>query len=394
MHNPSILRQVLYAYLGFGALVAGLFPFYAHFFVEWKPGMLPWFVLGCFIAGLLIGVANYWVMNWILISKLRRIAEVAGAIANKDLTHRCSIQSHDTIGEIIDGFNDMTTTLRELIAQTANLSSRVRADSHTLRNQADQMHSRVDDLTERSRHISAAIQALDGAIAEISARSQDATEQAAAAGNSAREGVGIARESIEGMQRVHARVSSATELVDRLGRSSQEVGAIVSVIKEIADQTNLLALNAAIEAARAGEQGRGFAVVADEVRKLAEKTGQATAQISQMITAIQSETGQAIEAIGQGMTEAESGKDHVLHVGVALERIIQSIDRVVAVVDEIAQATASQKAAVQEVRENIGVIEQLNAQTLADSERGVEMTAELTRQANDLDLSVKSFKLA
>ncbi len=346
------------------------------------------------LAGLLIGVANYWVMSWLLISKLRRIADVAGAIANKDLTHTCRVQSHDTIGEIIDGFNKMTATLRELIAQTSDLSSRVHADSHTLRNQADELHSRVDDLTERSRHISAAIQALDDAIAEISARSQDAAEQVAAAGNSAREGVSTARESIEGMQRIHARVSSATELVDRLGRSSMEVGAIVSVIKEIADQTNLLALNAAIEAARAGEQGRGFAVVADEVRKLAEKTGKATTQISQMITAIQSETGQAIEAIGQGMIEAESGKGHVRRVGDALERIIQSIDRVVTVVGEIAQATASQKAAVQDVRENIGVIEQLNAQTLADAERGVVMTTELTRLANDLDVAVKSFKLA
>lgn len=390
----SILRQVLFAYLGFGALLACLFPFYAHFFVEWKPGMLPWFVVGCFIAGLLIGLANYWVMNWVLVSRLRRIAEVAGAIANKDLTHTCALQSHDTIGEIIDGFNHMTDTLRELIARTSNLSSQVRADCDALRGQADRVHSRVDNLTERSRHISAAIQALDSAIAEISERSQAATEQAAAAGSSAHEGVSVARESIDGMERIHARVSSATELVDRLGRSSQEVGAIVSVIKEIADQTNLLALNAAIEAARAGEQGRGFAVVADEVRKLAEKTGQATTQISQMITAIQSETGQAIEAISQGMSEAESGKGHVRRVGEALERIIHSIDQVVAVVGEIAQATAAQKAAVQEVRENIGVIEQLNAQTLADSERGVEMTADLTRQANDLDLAVKSFKLA
>ena len=394
MHNPSILRQVLFAYLGFGALVACLFPFYAHFFVEWKPGMLPWFVVGCFIAGLCIGVANYWVMNVVLVSRLRRISQVASAIANKDLSHACNIQSNDTIGEIIDGFNHMTATLRDLIDRTSNLSSLVRTDSDGLRTQADRIHSRVDSLSERSRQISTAIQALDTAIAEISARSQDATTQAAEAGGTAREGVSVAKESIEGMERIHARVSSATELVDRLGRSSQEVGAIVSVIKEIADQTNLLALNAAIEAARAGEQGRGFAVVADEVRKLAEKTGQATTRISQMINAIQTETGQAIAAIGQGMTEAESGKGHVRRVGEALERIIQAIDQVVVVVGEIAQATASQKTAVQNMRVNIAVIEDLNAQTLVDSEKGVDMTENLTKQANSLDEAVKSFKLA
>jgi len=356
--------------------------------------MLPWFVVGCFIAGLLIGVANYWVMNVVLVSKLRRISQVAGAIANKDLSHACTIQSHDTLGEIIDGFNHMTATLRDLIARTSHLSSQVRTDSDGLRTQANQIHGRVDTLAVRSRQISSAIQALETAIAEISARSQDATTQAAEAGGTAREGVSVAKESIEGMERLHARVRSVTELVDRLGKSSQEVGAIVSVIKEIADQTNLLALNAAIEAARAGEQGRGFAVVADEVRKLAEKTAQATTKISQMINAIQSETGQAIDAIGQGMTEAESGKGHVRRVSEALERIIQAIDRVVVVVGDIAQATASQKSALQNMRENIAVIEGLNAQTLADTEQGVGMTENLTRQANSLDEAVKSFKLA
>ena len=394
MNNPSILRKVLFAYLGFGAVVACLFPFYAHFFVEWKPGMLPWFVVGCFIAGLFVGVANYWVMNVVLVSKLRRISQVASAIANKDLTHACTIQSHDTLGEIIDGFNHMTATLRDLIARTSQLSSLVRADSEGLRTQANQIHGRVDTLAGRSRQISSAIQALETAIADISARSQDATTQAAEAGGTAREGVSVAKESIEGMERLHARARSVTELVDRLGESSQEVGAIVSVIKEIADQTNLLALNAAIEAARAGEQGRGFAVVADEVRKLAEKTAQATTKISQMINAIQSVTGQAIDAIGQGMTEAESGKGHVRRVGEALERIIQAIDRVVVVVGDIAQATASQKSALQNMRENIAVIEGLNAQTLADTEQWVGMTENLTRQANSLDEAVKSFKLA
>ncbi len=389
----SILRRVLFVYLAFGAVVALLFPFYAHFFVEWRPGMLPWFVAGCILAGLAIGVANYWVMNVVLVSKLRRISEVAGAIADKDLSHTCGIKSHDTIGEIIEALNHMTATLRGLIAQTSQLSSHVRADSDALHAQASRMHARVDTLNARSREIGAAIQSLEAAIAEISARSQDAAEQAAHAGDTAREGVNVARESIEGMERIHARVSSATELVDRLGRSSQEVGAIVSVIKEIADQTNLLALNAAIEAARAGEQGRGFAVVADEVRKLAEKTAQATTKIGQMISSIQSETGQTIEAIGQGVREAQAGQGYARRVGDALERIIQAIDRVVVVVGEIAQAAAAQKSAVQNVQENIVVIEELNTQTLAEAESGVTMTLDLSRQANSLDEVVKSFRL-
>lgn len=390
----SILRQVLIAYLGFGAAVAFVFPFYAHYFVEWKPGMLPWFVLGCFIAGLLIGAANYWMMNLLLVSKLRRIAQVAGAIANKDLSRLCNLRSHDTIGEIIDAFNHMTVTLRDLIARTSDLSSLVKADSDGLRSQASQVHGRVDTLNERVRKISTAIIDLETAIAEISARSRDANTQAVAAGSAAREGASTAQESIAGMERIHARVRSATELVERLGKSSQEVGAIVSVIKEIADQTNLLALNAAIEAARAGEQGRGFAVVADEVRNLAEKTAKATTQISQMINTIQTETAQAIEAIEQGMIEAEAGKGLVHRVGGGLERIIEAIDHVVAMVAEIAHAVATQQSAVQALRDNVTVIEALNAQTLQDAEHSVDMAEQLRQQANSLEVAVNSYKLA
>jgi methyl-accepting chemotaxis protein len=100
MGAPSILRQVLVSFLGFGILVACLFPFYAHFFVEWKPGMLPWFVLGCFVAGIVIGIANYWVMNLVLVSRLRRISKVASSIAGKDLSFSCAMRSNDTVGEI------------------------------------------------------------------------------------------------------------------------------------------------------------------------------------------------------------------------------------------------------------------------------------------------------
>jgi methyl-accepting chemotaxis protein len=391
--QPSILRNVLFSFLGAGVLMASIFPFYAAFFVEWKPGMQGWFVFGCVIAGLVMGAVNYWVMNAVLVTKLKRISQVASAIANRDLSFTCAMESHDTLGEIIKSFNDMAAALRELISSASHLSSEVRNDTGEISAQSSQIHGRVDQMNSRAGEIAAAISNLEQAIANICMRTQSASAQASEAKRTALEGVGVAQESLAGMERIHDTVNNATTSVEKLGRSSQEVGAIVAVIKEIADQTNLLALNAAIEAARAGEQGRGFAVVADEVRKLAEKTTQATSEISQMIQNIQSETRQAIDAIGHGMTEASAGVGHAREAGAALETIAVSITEVTTQVGEITSAASSQRDAADQVRASIQAIEQLNSATLSDTERGVSLTAVLAGRANSLDEAVKSFKL-
>jgi methyl-accepting chemotaxis protein len=391
--QPSILRNVLFSFLGTGVVMASVFPFYAHFFVAWKEGMLVWFVVGCLIAGLIMGAVNYWVINLVLISKLRRISQVASAIAQRNLSFSCSIESHDTIGEIIRSFNDMASTLRELISRTSDLSGRVRDDSGAIHAQADRIHGRVERMNGNSNDICAAVAHLDEAIADISTRTMSASEQAHEAGRIAQEGVQVAQESLVGMERIHTTVNDATAFVDKLGRSSQDVGAIVAVIKEIADQTNLLALNAAIEAARAGEQGRGFAVVADEVRKLAEKTTQATGEIGKMIQNIQTETRQATDAISQGMAEASAGVGHARDAGRALARIADSVANVAAQVSEIASAAGVQRQAVERVRGGVQAIEHLNGETLDDAQRGVSLASTLTGSANSLDEAVKSFHL-
>jgi methyl-accepting chemotaxis protein len=117
--KPSILRRLLFAFLFFGLGMGAVFPFFANFFVEWKPGMFGWFVVAALAAGMSVGVINYWLVNVVLLSKLRRISEVATAISRNDITHQCSVESHDTIGEIVTSFNKMAHNLRELIGQVA-----------------------------------------------------------------------------------------------------------------------------------------------------------------------------------------------------------------------------------------------------------------------------------
>jgi methyl-accepting chemotaxis protein len=318
---------------------------------------------------------------------------VAGAIAGKNLTFTCAIKSHDTIGEIVNSFNDMAATLRQLIAQTSNLSGQVRYGSDVIRKQAAEIHGRVGRSADRTRGIAASIQQLETAIADISSRGEHAAVKAAEAGDTARSGVAKAKESISGMEQIHDRINGATARVEKLEQSSQEVGSIVAVIREIADQTNLLALNAAIEAARAGEQGRGFAVVADEVRKLAEKTSDATNQIGQMIDTIQQETRLAIEAIADSMGQAQDGVDHARKAGDSLSSIIEVVLQVDGLVKEIAQSTALQKSVAQDVCDNVQAIEDLNAMTLSDAEQGMKLATNLVADANRLDDSVKTFQL-
>ncbi len=389
----SILRAVLYAFLGFGVLVACVFPFYAHFFVEWKPGMLPWFVAGCFVAGVLIGFANYWVMNLILVRKLKRISSVAGRIANRDLTATCSMRSADTLGEIIDAFNHMTMTLRDLINQTSTLSGEVRAESGAIHDQVNQIHVHVGDQADLTRRITDAMKVMTESLASVGRNSALAAQRAREACDAAATGKTMAGETVEAMRRIQSAVTTTSDMVETLDKSAVDIGGTVTIIREIADQTNLLALNAAIEAARAGEQGRGFAVVADEVRKLAEKTGQATNQIGAMIESIQAETRQAGKSIGAAMVEASTGTDNARRMGEALATITERFEDVTRMVADIAAATERQNQGVAEVQSDVEGIDALIRQTHTNTVHGVDMAESLAGRANELDATVKAFRL-
>ncbi len=391
--KSSILRTLLYSYLGFGLTVALIFPFYANIFVNWKEGMLVWFVVGCIVAGLMIGVVNYWLLNLILLSKLRRISEVANSIAAKDLSFRCGIQSDDTIGEIITSFNNMTQNLRDLIGQTGSLSGNVRDDVNSIHRFMEGIMHNLDEQSVRTGEIGSSIDTMTQTFTQIADNSKAAADKSREAANLARDGSKIMQSTIQGMDKINSVVNDAAQSVETLGHNSEKIGTIVSVIEEIAGQTNLLALNAAIEAARAGEQGRGFAVVADEVRKLAEKTGQATAEIGQVIQTIQQHTDYAVKTIQAGTSEVQTGVANAHAAGQSLNGILASAEQATQMVEAIADGAHRERSSIESIRANINDIASLSNQNLANTREGTAKAEHLATLAHNLDANIGSFRL-
>jgi methyl-accepting chemotaxis protein len=195
------------------------------------------------------------------------------------------------------------------------------------------------------------------------------------------------------MERIAGRVKDASRTVEDLGTRSEQIGQIIGTIEDIADQTNLLALNAAIEAARAGEQGRGFAVVADEVRALAERTTRATREIGEMIKAIQNETRSAVTAIEEGVSEVEKGTDFSARSGQALEEILIQIVDVTTQVNQISAAAEEQTASTGEMSTNIQQITNIIRQTAQGATQTASASSELSKEADELQRIVGRFKL-
>jgi methyl-accepting chemotaxis protein len=228
---------------------------------------------------------------------------------------------------------------------------------------------------------------------DIAQNCQMASEGAQRASQSARNGADVVDATIAVMSQIAEKVQESARTVERLGTRSDQIGEIIGTIEDIADQTNLLALNAAIEAARAGEQGRGFAVVADEVRALAERTTRATKEIGSMIRAIQGETKGAVASMEQGVQQVESGTIEAAKSGAALRDILEQINDVAMQVNQIATAAEEQTATTGEISSNMQQITAVVQQTSHGAQESATAAAQLSGNAEELQRLVRQFRL-
>lgn len=345
------------------------------------------------VAGVILAIVLGLISARMLMIPLRKAVDFANKVASGDLTSQAECDSEDETGQLILAMNGMSAKLHEIVSQVSGTSLQV-ADA------AVQMHNTSKRIAEGAEKVAAQATTVATAGEEMSATSSDiaqncqmAAEGAQRASQAAQSGSVVVDSTITVMGQIAEKVQESARTVDSLGERSDQIGTIIGTIEDIADQTNLLALNAAIEAARAGEQGRGFAVVADEVRALAERTSRATREIGVMIKAIQSETKGAVAAMEQGVSQVESGTVEASRSGDALGDILQQVSDVAMQVNQIATAAEEQTATTSEISHNMMQILDVVQGTSQGAHESVEGAAKLNNYAEELQRLVHQFKL-
>ena len=310
-----------------------------------------------------------------------------------DLTKRMEVSGSDEIAQISRMFNQFIDKLHGIISLISTTSSQVAAASSQLNSTSERIATGAEEVAAQSATVATAGEQMSATSSDIAQNCQMAAEGAQRASKSATNGATVVETTVAVMGQIAEKVQESARTVESLGARSDQIGAIIGTIEDIADQTNLLALNAAIEAARAGEQGRGFAVVADEVRALAERTTRATKEIGEMIKAIQRETKGAVAAMEQGVQQVETGTIEAAKSGDALRDILEQVNDVATQVNQIATAAEEQTATTSEISNNMQQITQVVQDTASGAHQSASAASQLYGNAEELQRLVRQFKL-
>ncbi|AEO43271.1 methyl-accepting chemotaxis protein [Xanthomonas perforans] len=323
---------------------------------------------------------------------IMRLLDEISSLGEGDLTVKASV-TEDMTGAIADAINYAVDELRHLVTTINDTSAKVavstqetQATAMQLAEAAGQQANQITTASERISEIAASIE-------QVSRNSTESAEVAQRSVVIAAEGAGVVRETIQGMDQIRDQIQETSKRIKRLGESSQEIGSIVELINDISEQTNILALNAAVQAASAGEAGRGFAVVADEVQRLAERTSSATRRIEGLVQTIQADTNEAVSSMEQTTSEVVSGARLAEDAGTALTEIERVSNALNNLIKNISIAAHQQSAAATDITQTMGVIRQITSQTSQGAEQTAESIGNLAQLAADLRRSVADFKL-
>jgi methyl-accepting chemotaxis protein len=348
---------------------------------------------GLAIGGALLAICLGLFISRTITRPINEAVDVANSLANGDLSIIVESRSTDETGIMMAAMKTMAKNLHTIVSKLSDTSTQVAAAANQLHSTAELTATGAEEVAAQASTVATAGEEMSATSSDIAQNCQLAAEGAQRASQSANNGAEVVERTVAVMGQIAIKVQATANTVESLGERSDQIGAIIGTIEDIADQTNLLALNAAIEAARAGEHGRGFAVVADEVRALAERTTRATKEIGQMIKAIQKETKGAVEAMEQGVQQVETGTIEAAKSGDALRDILEQINAVTMQVNQIATAAEEQTATTSEISSNMLQITQVVQDTAGGAHQSATAAAQLSGNAVELQRLVSQFKL-
>ena len=321
-----------------------------------------------------------------------RLLDEMGSLAEGDLTVKATV-TEDITGAIADSINFAVEALRSLVTTINETAVQVAAAAQETQATAMHLAEAAEHQAQQITSASAAINEIAVSIDEVSKNSAESADVAQRSVQIASKGAAVVRQTIQGMDSIRDQIQETSKRIKRLGESSQEIGSIVELINDIAEQTNILALNAAIQAASAGEAGRGFAVVADEVQRLAERSAGATRRIETLVQTIQSDTNEAVSSMEQTTSEVVAGARLAEDAGLALGEIEKVSNDLADLIQNISEAARQQSAAATNISATMNVIQEITTQTSVGASQTAESIGNLAQLAADLRRSVADFKL-
>jgi len=346
------------------------------------------------VGGLMLGLGlAFWIIRSITTSLNQVRTTIADVERDSDFTRRVDVSSEDEVGQTAKSFNQLIATMQETARSVLHNVGKVSDGVASLASSSDQVATSSLQQSEAASAMAASVEQMTVSISHVSDSAREALTISRKSGELSAQGGQVIHRAVDEMNQIAGTVRAASHAIDSLGQQSDRITSVVQVIKEVADQTNLLALNAAIEAARAGEQGRGFAVVADEVRKLAERTTKATEEIAAMVNAIQDSARSAVTTMETAVERVGSGASLAQQAGDAINQIKSGADQVIQVVNDITSALAEQTVASNDIAAHVEQVAQMTEENSAAASSAASAAANVEQLAGEMRRVVSRFKI-